>query len=63
MQAAQTMGLDGMIQKEFVNGELSGIRLFLAMPELIITDFEDQVTEIREEIEDGDSSDTTNAGS
>jgi hypothetical protein len=55
-QALQATGMDDLVKKEFVNGELSGIRLFLAMPELIIADFEEQLMEDLEEKRDATSS-------
>ena len=50
--------LDAMIANANTDAEISGIRLFLALPELAIEDFEAQLEELKlEVIEDGESSD------
>lgn len=41
-------GLDHLVAKEFLNGEISGIELFVKMPELIIEDFTQTLDELKE---------------
>ena len=52
----QSEGLDHCIANEFVKGEIAGIRLFLNIPAVVIEDFESQLEDIKEEIDDGTSS-------
>ena len=47
--------LDDMIKNATTDAEVSGIRLFLKLPELAIADFESQLEELKEEVRDGDS--------
>lgn len=49
----QATGLDQCISNEFVKGEIAGIRLFLHIPTAVIEDFESQLNEIKEEVNDG----------
>jgi hypothetical protein len=49
--------LDAMIANATTDAEVSGIRLFLKLPELAIADFESQLDELKEEVKDGESSD------
>jgi hypothetical protein len=49
--------LDAMIANATTDAEVSGIRLFLKLPELAIDDFEGQLDELKEEVRDGESSD------
>lgn len=46
--------LDKMIESEFINGEVSGIRLFLQFPEILMNDFDEQLQELIEESKDDD---------
>lgn len=48
-------GLDHLVEKEFLNGEIAGIELFTKMPELIIEDFEQTLEELKGEFKDEDS--------
>jgi hypothetical protein len=48
--------LDAMIANATTDAEVSGIRLFLKLPELAISDFESQLDELKEEVRDGESS-------
>ena len=50
---AQSAGLDTCIANEFVKGEIAGIRLFVNIPAVVIDDFESQLDEIKEEVNDG----------
>lgn len=52
----QSQGLDQCISNEFVKGEIAGIRLFLNIPAVVIEDFDSQLEEIKEEVNDGTSS-------
>jgi len=46
-------GLDHLVEKEYLNGEIAGIQLFTRMPELIIEDFEQTLDELKEDLNDG----------
>lgn len=50
---SQSQGLDDCITNEFVKGEIAGIRLFVNIPAVVIEDFESQLDEIKEEVNDG----------
>ena len=49
----QSDGLDKCIANEFVKGEVAGIQLFINIPAVVIEDFESQLDEIKEEVNDG----------
>lgn len=44
--------LDKMIESEFLNGEIAGIRTFMNLPDILITDFEEQLDELKEVLKD-----------
>lgn len=44
--------LDVMIASEYLNGEISGIRLFMSFPEILISDFDEQLEELKEVLKD-----------
>ena len=50
---AQANGLDVCIANAFVKGEIEGISLFLNIRAVVIEDFESQLEEIKEEVNDG----------
>lgn len=47
-------GLDTLVRKEYLNGEIAGIKLFCAMPGLILEDFQEQYDALKGEINDDD---------
>ncbi len=49
----QVAGLDQCIANEYVKGEVAGIRLFLNIPAVVVEDFESQLNELKEEVNDG----------
>ena len=49
----QSAGLDQCISNEFIKGEVAGIQLFVDIPAVVIDDFESQLDEIKEEVNDG----------
>jgi len=49
----QATGLDNCISNEFIKGEIAGIQLFLNIPAVVIEDFESQLDELKEEVNDG----------
>lgn len=50
---AQAEGLDSCIRDEFVKGEIAGIRLFLKIPEAVVRDYTEQLTELKEVLDNG----------
>jgi len=49
-----SVGLDSLIQQEFVKGEVGGIGLFMRFPEIIEADYGEQVDELLKEIKEHD---------
>lgn len=45
-------GLDGMIQKEHMTGELAGIKLFMQLPEIQIGSLQEEIKRLTEDMED-----------
>ena len=50
-------GMDQMVSNSIIDAEISGIQLFLRIPELAIQDFEEQLDELKEEIHDAAGND------
>lgn len=46
-------GLDHLIQKEALNGEVTGINLFINIPAVVIEDYEVQLKELKEVLDNG----------